>query len=141
VARDALAGRLAARLYLLHALDPGAAAQLARIAELHLDACRRLAAAEQQETAGAATLERVSGSRDEVAAMLELVGRLGRVAAGLRGAIKARRQGYRREIERWETALGYRDPPRGRRHRLASGQEVGAIEWVDGAGPRQVEPP
>lgn len=141
MARDAIAGRLAARLYLLHRLDPGAAEQLARIAELHLDACQRLLTAEQQETAAAGQVERVSGSRDEVAAMLTLAGRLSQVASGLRNTIKARRQGYRRVIEQWETALGYRDPPKGRTHRLRSGREVAAVQWTDGTGARQVEPP
>lgn len=140
--RDPEAGRLAARLLVLCAYDRASARLLARLAELHTEAARRLELTERSAVEAHAEAEKVSGSgRDPDEVMLELAGRLARASGRLRGLTKARRQALRRLVEKFEADLDYRDPPRGRSHTLASGREVPAVEWVAEDGIRHVEPP
>jgi hypothetical protein len=142
VTRDPEASRLAARVLLLYAYDRTSARLLGRLAELHLEAARRLQTTETAAVEAHVEVERVSGSGadpDEV--MLGLAGRLAAAAGRLRALTKARRQGLRREVERYELALDLRDPPKGRPHTLASGQQVQAVQWAGPDGIRHVEPP
>jgi hypothetical protein len=108
-----------------------------------MEAVRRLAAVEAQAVAASGTgaAERVSGSVDEAAKMLELAGQLGQAAGRSRRQVKARTEALRRLVRRYEEDLGLDDPAPGRWHRLASGREVIAVEWVGPEGVREVEPP
>jgi hypothetical protein len=140
VASDPAARRLAARLLLLYAYDPHAAEFLARVCELHIETVRRLTLVETEATAARATSERVSGTTDEDAVMLELVAHLAELAALDRRRLKAHREALRRLVERYERDLQLREPVRGRRHTLASGIQVTAIEWVGPDDTRGIEP-
>lgn len=141
MARDTEAGRLAARVLLLYAYDPTAARLLARTAELHLELCRTLQVASEQQTAASASLERVSGSRDETERMLALVDRLGGAVGALRAAVKSRQQALRRVVDKYEELLDYRGPAKGRLRVLRSGRTVQAVQWVGPDDVRHVEPP
>jgi hypothetical protein len=140
VARDPTAGRLAARLLLLHAYDPTAAALIARACELHIEVVKRLAVTETEAVAARSATEKVTGTTDEAQVMLDLAGHLADLAGADRRKLKAHVEALRRLVGRYERDLALAPPIRGRVHTLASGLQVTAIEWVGPDEVRGIEP-